>query len=131
MRTGPPWYSPFAIPGVDSLANLGEHFVHAEDVRRAQQGWAPRELPADLDAELWRTMCSRGGMVFRRCPVGVVLATPDGRRHVVKDGSPAATLTGAPGELVLYAFGRGAHALVELTGEDDAVARVRDLNLGV
>ena len=33
-------YSPFKI--LDPVANMGEMFIHHEDVRRAQTGWEPR-----------------------------------------------------------------------------------------
>ena len=129
VRTGPPRLSMFALPGVDAAANLAEHFVHAEDVRRAQEGWRPRELDAGFDAALWKLITSRAGMFFRRSPVGVVIEAPGGRRHVVKNASPTVTLTGAPGELVLYAFGRTDHAVIEISGDADAVARFRKLRL--
>ena len=37
-------------------------------------------------------------------------------------GEPDVTITGPPGELMLYAFGRESHALVETEGPADAVA---------
>src|ERR1700729_2790321 len=43
IRTGPPRFSIFGIPGVDAKANFAEYFVHHEDVRRGQQDWQPRE----------------------------------------------------------------------------------------
>ena len=46
LRT-PPWWSPVSNPLVDGLANTGEFFIHHEDARRGQDGWAPRELTAD------------------------------------------------------------------------------------
>ncbi|MGH3380899.1 MAG: TIGR03085 family metal-binding protein, partial [Actinoallomurus sp.] len=56
LRQGPPAWSPFAVPGVDAAANTAEFFVHHEDVRRAQAGWAPRELPAAFEDDLWRRL---------------------------------------------------------------------------
>ncbi|MET7798794.1 TIGR03085 family metal-binding protein, partial [Streptomyces decoyicus] len=44
IRTGPPRMSPFALKQVDEASNTVEFYVHAEDVRRAQPDWAPREL---------------------------------------------------------------------------------------
>src|SRR4051794_40043338 len=35
IRSGPPWWSPLRLPGVDDRANTMEFFVHHEDVRRA------------------------------------------------------------------------------------------------
>ena len=42
VASGPPVYSPFKL--LDSVANLGEMFIHHEDVRRAVDGWQPRVL---------------------------------------------------------------------------------------
>src|SRR4051812_675588 len=44
VRSGPPKWSPMAIPQVDQLLNSLEYFVHHEDIRRAAPGWEPREL---------------------------------------------------------------------------------------
>ena len=42
IASGPPLYSPFKI--LDPVANMGEMFIHHEDVRRAQADWEPRSL---------------------------------------------------------------------------------------
>ncbi len=42
IASGPPLYSPFKI--LDPVANMGEMFIHHEDVRRAKAGWEPRPL---------------------------------------------------------------------------------------
>jgi uncharacterized protein (TIGR03085 family) len=74
-----PWWSLVSNPLTDELVNLAEFFIHHEDVRRAQPGWQPRELPADLQAGLWRRV--RGGLArlaLRRFPATVgVRATFD------------------------------------------------------
>jgi uncharacterized protein (TIGR03085 family) len=131
VADGPPLLSGFALPGVDASANLTEHFVHCEDVRRARPGWAPRELAPGLQDALWKLVQARAGMFFRRSRVGLLLATPDGRRQVAVDKEPSVTLTGEPAELTLYAFGRTAHARVEFDGPPDAVATFRKTPLGV
>ena len=41
LRSGPPLWSPFRVPAFDRLGNGGELFVHHEDVRRGEPGWAP------------------------------------------------------------------------------------------
>lgn len=125
VRTGPPALSLFAAPGVDAAVNLGEHLVHAEDVRRAVAGWQPRELPADREDAVWKAVSTRGRLFFRRSPVGVTLRTPDGRSAVARAGEPTVVVTGKPSELLLQAMGRGDHAVVEITGSPDAVARFR------
>ncbi|MFD9127983.1 TIGR03085 family metal-binding protein [Kitasatospora sp. NPDC059571] len=124
FRAGPPALSPFALPGADAAANLVEYFVHAEDVRRAGPQWqpdGPQEAPAE---ELWRRLPALARFEARpRTPVGLVLARPDGRTvAVTRPGSPVVTVTGEPGELVLFAFGRGARAAVTAHGPDTALA---------
>lgn len=131
FRAGPPRFSPFALPGLDASANLVEHVVHHEDVRRAQPGWQPRELPEHLRRALWRVVSTRGRVLYRHARVGVVLVVPDGPRRQVRRGRVSVVLTGPAEELLLHAFGRTGHALVEVAGPDDAVAVFRGTPLGV
>ncbi|WP_416562847.1 TIGR03085 family metal-binding protein [Nocardia testacea] len=126
IRTGPPWWSP--LRPVDAIANLGEMFVHHEDVRRASPGWEPRELPAEDQQRLWATVRKMGKMAYRKSPVPVELATPEGERARIVDGAgPVVTLTGAPSELLLHAFGRD-QVRIDSSGEPDAVRQVLELD---
>lgn len=132
VETGPPLLSAFSLPGADAAANLTEHFVHCEDVLRAQPGWTtPRPLDPGLADALWKVVSARGRLMFRKSRVGVVLAAPDGRRSVVVDRTPSVTLTGEPGELVLYAFGRTGHARVTIDGDPDSIRAFSGTPLGV
>ncbi|MBO0892359.1 MAG: TIGR03085 family protein, partial [Acidothermales bacterium] len=107
VRTGPPRWSPLAIPAVDGAVNTVEYFVHHEDVRRAQPGWEPRELSAQQQETLWRRLRSMSRLLLRRAAVGVALRRPDGAIWRARGGGSYVTLAGPPAELVLYAFGRG------------------------
>jgi uncharacterized protein (TIGR03085 family) len=131
IATGPPRTSPFALPGVDDLANRTEFLIHTEDVRRGQPGWRPRDLDDQVQDDVWTSLRRGGRMMFRRAPVAVVLATPDGRRQAVAGDGPHVTLTGEPVELLLYAAGRGRAAEVRVEGPDDAVRRFREMRLGL
>jgi uncharacterized protein (TIGR03085 family) len=131
IETGPPWTSPFALPGVDAAVNLSEHFVHCEDVRRAGAGWQPRQLADGLPEALWSALASRGRMLFRRAPSGLTLATPDGRSARISTGDADLTLIGEPAELTLYAFGRREQALVEIEGDAAAQQQLRDARFGI
>lgn len=131
FRCGPPRLSPYALPGVDARVNLVEHFVHLEDVLRAQPGWAPREIPARQREALWRVVSGQGAVLYRHSPVGVVLVVPDGPRRRVRKADVSVVLTGPPEELLLHALGRTGHARVELSGPEDAVARFRGTPLGL
>jgi uncharacterized protein (TIGR03085 family) len=132
LRNGPPRLSPFSIPKVDELVNTMEFFIHHEDIRRAQPGWRARELGDRLERTLWSMLATPGKALTKQAPVGVSVqnATTGGVR-VLKEGTPAVTVEGAPGELALFLFGRGAQAHVELLGDPDAVARLRDADLGL
>lgn len=122
FRSGPSGLAWTRLPGIDARANVGEYFVHAEDVRRAQPGWEPRVLSRDVERALWRQVTGVGRLRYRHAPVGVVLVVPDGPRRGVHRGADSVTLTGAPGELLLHVFGRTEHARVVVGGSSAAVA---------
>lgn len=130
VRGGPPAWWPTRIPAVDKLVNSIELFVHHEDARRGQDGWEPRAPDATRDATLWSGLRRAGRMTLRRSPVGLVLRRPDGEEIVVRRGPGTVTVTGEPGELLLFAFGRDA-ARVGFEGDQAAIAAVRGLNRGL
>ncbi|MEU7639359.1 MULTISPECIES: TIGR03085 family metal-binding protein [unclassified Streptomyces] len=131
IRTGPPKMSPFALKQIDEASNTVEFYVHAEDVRRAQPDWAPRVLDPVFEDALWTRLERAARVLGRKAPVGVVLRRPDGQTAVAHRGTPVVTVTGEPGELTLFAFGRMEAAKVELDGEKDAVAKLLEAQLGV
>ncbi|MCE4944506.1 MULTISPECIES: TIGR03085 family metal-binding protein [Streptomyces] len=131
IRTGPPKMSPFALKQIDEASNTVEFYVHAEDVRRAQPDWTPRELDPVFADALWTRLERAARVLGRKAPVGVVLRRPDGQTVVAHRGAPVVTVTGEPGELTMFAFGRLDAAKVELDGEQDAVAKLRAAKLGV
>ncbi|MGW0559063.1 TIGR03085 family metal-binding protein [Streptomyces sp. NPDC003016] len=131
IRTGPPRMSLYALKQVDEAANTVEFYVHAEDVRRAQPDWTPRELDAVFANALWSRIEKMARVLGRKSPVGMVLRRPDGQTAVAHRGTPVVTVTGEPGELVLFAFGRQDVARVELEGDKDAIARLQDAKLGI
>jgi uncharacterized protein (TIGR03085 family) len=109
--------------------NVLEYFVHLEDARRAN-GLEPRQLDPELDATLWR-MLRLGARRYLR-PLrgfGVRGETPDGREAVLRKGFPEATITGAPGEILLYMMGRKDAARVKLSGSEMAVAALGNARL--
>jgi uncharacterized protein (TIGR03085 family) len=131
IRTGPPRLSPFALKQIDEAANTVEFFVHAEDIRRAHPDWAPREIDPVLADALWKRLERGARLLSRKSPVGLVLRRPDGQTVVAHRGSPVVTVTGEPGELTLFAFGRQDAARVETEGDKDAIAKVHEAKLGV
>lgn len=132
VRSGPPRWSPTRVDSVDRVANTIEFFVHHEDVRRAVDGWTPRELDDELTDDLHAALARAVRLLARRAPVGVVLKPTDGRAPIVaKKGEPMVTVRGAVPEIVLFIYGRSAHAQVELVGDPDDVDALRGTNFGV
>jgi uncharacterized protein (TIGR03085 family) len=120
LRIGPPKWSPLRRPGADRIGNTHEFFVHYEDVRRCRDSWEPRQLNAEAEADIWRVVRWFGRRAFRPSPVGVLLRWSD-QSFRAKRGTPEVTVSGPPGELLLYAFGRKDHARVDLHGDRSAV----------
>ncbi|MGW7469941.1 TIGR03085 family metal-binding protein [Streptomyces xantholiticus] len=130
IRTGPPRMSLYGIKQIDEAANTVEFFVHAEDVRRAQPEWTPRTLDRVFENVLWSRLEKAARLLCRKSPVGLVLRRSNGQTVVAHKGTPVVTVTGEAGELTLFAFGRQEAARVDLDGDKDAVARLRDTKLG-
>jgi|SRR5271166_1108846 len=131
IRSGPP-VGFFRIGWVRGLANLNEFFVHHEDVRRAN-GQGPRSLTPAMDAAVWRNVRRSGRYLSRRlhgCGLEIEWAGTN-ERVTVQPGSPAARLSGLPGELLLYVFGRQSAVHVEVSGPPEAVAAVHRTHFGM
>ncbi|MEU7030960.1 TIGR03085 family metal-binding protein [Streptomyces sp. SBR177] len=126
IRTGPPRMSPFTIKQVDEGANVVEFYVHAEDVRRAQPDWSPRELDPVFADALWSRLEKSARLLGRKVPVGLVLRRPNGQTVVAHRGTPVVTVSGEPGELTMYLFGRQDAAKVAMEGDQAAVERLRE-----
>jgi uncharacterized protein (TIGR03085 family) len=131
IRTGPPRLSPFSIKQVDEASNTVEFYVHAEDVRRAAPDWTPRVIDPVFADTLWARLERVARLAGRKAPVGLVLRRPNGQTAVARKGSPVVTVTGEPGELTLFTFGRQDAAQVEVEGDKDAVARLYAAKLGL
>ncbi|MFB7500957.1 TIGR03085 family metal-binding protein [Streptomyces sp. NPDC056161] len=126
IRTGPPRFSPFQLKQIDEAANTVEFYVHTEDVRRAQPDWTPRELDPVFQEALWSRLERTARLLGRGVPTGLVLRRPDGQTAVAHRGAPVVTATGEPSELLLFAFGRQRAAKVELAGDENAIAELRE-----
>lgn len=139
FRQGPPRWSPYALPKVGDLLNTAELFIHHEDIRRSQEGWEPRPLPAAHQAQLWSTVRAAGRTLTRRAPVGVLAEAAGaagatgaaGGAAVLRDGVDPVTVRGLPGEILLFLFGRQQQAQVQLAGSDTGVAALRQASLGL
>ena len=147
IRSGPPRFSLFGIPGADGKLNFAEYFVHHEDVRRAQPDWEPRDLDDGLTEAIWSQL-SQARLMLRKVPVGIEFArddigqrteqrteqrTDDQRavRMTVRPRTPMVTVIGPPAELLMWAFGRGTAARVRLDGAEADVAALNQARWGV
>ena len=131
IRSGPP-VGFFRIGWVRALANLNEFFVHHEDIRRANRR-GPRSLTPAMDAALWRNVHRGSRYLSRRlhgCGLEIEWAGTN-ERMMARPNEPTARLSGPPGELLLYIFGRQAAAQVEVSGPPDAVAALQRTHFGM
>lgn len=128
VASGPPVYSPFAV--LDPLVNVAEMFIHHEDVRRAGTSWEPRTLDDQTARALARQVAQFARMTLGKSPARVSLATPDGKVLATAGSGSPVTVTGEPGELLLFAAGREP-ARVRFDGDDDVVAALRAARRGL
>ena len=122
VASGPPVYSPFKL--LDAVANLGEMFIHHEDVRRAVDGWQPRVLDSSTAKPLRRQLGLMSRLMLTKMPAQVVLRTPAGEQIARVGRGDAVVVTGEPQELLLFVAGRDAVRL-EFDGDPQAIAAVQ------
>jgi uncharacterized protein (TIGR03085 family) len=128
IASGPPLYSPFKI--LDPVANMGEMFIHHEDVRRAQTSWEPRPLDDATVKALGRGLPIMARLTLAKAPARVSLRTPQGKDLVTLGRGRALTVTGEPQELLLFISGRDAVRL-EFDGDAALVQGVRTSRRGL
>ena len=117
VRSGPPRWLPTAWPPVAAVVDSAEYAIHHEDVRRAQPGWAPRELPREAQDLLWGNVVLFGRAAVGRVPGALVLRRSDapGVQRRYGSGTPETVVEGEPLELLLWASGREDVARVEIS----------------
>ncbi|HEX4493584.1 MAG TPA: TIGR03085 family metal-binding protein [Acidimicrobiia bacterium] len=132
VRSGPP-RGFFRLGWVRRVANLNEFFVHHEDVRRANGRVAPRVHPPGEEDALWKNAVHARWLLARRLrDVSLELAWPDADRVVRTRGDrPIVRVSGPPGELLLFLFGRVDAAAVDITGPSEAVEAVQITHFGM
>lgn len=122
LASGPPAYSP--LRWLNRVANVHELFVHHEDIRRAAPGWAPRALDGRTNHALRRLTQFFAPVLIPGVPAQVTLRAPDGAVLASFGAGPQVTVIGAPGELLLFAFGRN-EIRVDIRGDADVIEAVR------
>lgn len=122
FRGGAPLWSFFGVPVVGDWLNLVEFFVHHEDVRRAREKWEPRPENAALEDAIFTCLRLGARLLFRKCPVGVLLRSAGRDDIVARKGESSVVLVGLPTELSLVAYGRPSDvARVVIQGSPDDV----------
>ena len=124
VRRGPP----LLLRPFDGAMNTVEYFIHVEDLRRAQEGWEPRDISPELADALWARV-GPGGMA-KKVGATIVLTSP-GRAEKRSGTGPVLTLAGDPGELTLFGAGRQGAARVEISGDPALANQLRAAALGV
>jgi uncharacterized protein (TIGR03085 family) len=131
LRT-PGFFTPAAIPAVDRAFNTLEYFVHHEDLRRAQSGWAARDLPESAQSALWRAISMAGKGLVRKTGEPVELRRTDtSETAVLARGEEPVLIAGLPSELVMFLFGRDQHRDLHFSGTPERVGRLRSAKLGI
>jgi uncharacterized protein (TIGR03085 family) len=128
VASGPPLYSPFKV--LDPVVNMGEMFIHHEDVRRAQSNWEPRPLDDATVKALGRGLPLMARLTLAKAPATVSLRTPQGKELASAGRGPGLTITGEPAELLLFISGRDAVRL-DFDGEPALVDAVRSARRGL
>ncbi|HIW92156.1 MAG TPA: TIGR03085 family protein [Candidatus Corynebacterium avicola] len=121
-RNGPPVWNPMKL--ADKFINLGENFVHHEDVRRGGGEHTPRDLPTATREALWTLVTQGARGMIRSSGATVKLVRTDGDGSVtVGSGEPEVTVSGDAGEIVLWVYGRDKAADVTVEGPVERVKR--------
>lgn len=129
LRNGMPL---LARRGPMASLNVPEHFIHHEDVRRAN-GEEPRtDLDGELVDVLWTNLARAGRFGMRKVKgIGVEAVTLEGTRARLRKGEPLVGIVGPGPEITLFCSGRKDAARVELDGPDDAIAILRAASFGI
>lgn len=108
-------------PAADAAMNTIEYFVHCEDVVRADSAREPRVERREVQERIWADLIKRARtMVGKDYKDGLVLEAPGYSPVAVTVVAPPAgqvakVLSGEPGELLLYLFGREEAAQVKVS----------------
>lgn len=128
----PPVWSPARLGPFEAMVNPVELYVHHEDIRRARDAWAPRQLDSGDETLLWRVLHVLGRALVARAGLPIDIERTDAEgRTTLKGGHGGVILRGKPSELVLYLYGRREVAEVEVDGSPAAVEKLREARLGL
>ncbi|KUI46257.1 hypothetical protein AU198_18835 [Mycobacterium sp. GA-1199] len=128
VASGPPLYSPFKL--LDPVANMGEMYIHHEDVRRAQSGWEPRPLDNSTISALTRSLPLMAKMTLAKAPARMTLKTPQGKVLATAGKGQPLTVVGEAQELLLFISGRD-EVRLDFDGDPATVEAVRGNRRGL
>jgi uncharacterized protein (TIGR03085 family) len=130
FEDGPKQFSPFAIPGIDNLANSFEFLVHHEDLLRAQPNYVARVF-VDLDKKLlWKRFTQSGRLFLRKAKVGIIAKSDQGV-FTIKSGNSCVTMEGDVVDLILYSFGRKSAANIKFEGDEESIRILEETKFGL
>ena len=128
----PAVWAPARLPQLDRALNTLEFFVHHEDIRRAQPGWAPRELTVGEQKQLWKAIGYAGRGLVRPSGVPVAIRWEEtGVETTLRRGERPVMVTGDPGEITLFLFGRDQMSGLAFDGPPPHVTKLRHAGLGI
>ncbi|GAA1137526.1 TIGR03085 family metal-binding protein [Nesterenkonia lutea] len=118
-EAGPPIFFPQNFPPLNDMMNTAEFYIHTEDVLRAQPDFDPQN-PRPISEKLRNRLWKQGALMFPMAARGakqrITFASPGyGTTTSGPASAPQRRITGAPEELLLWAFGREEKAQVEIT----------------
>ena len=131
VRRPAPW-APARLPRLDQLLNTLEFFVHHEDIRRALPGWTPRELTVGEQKQVWKAIGYAGRGLVRPAGVPVAIRWEEtGVETTLRRGERPVMVTGDPGEIALFLFGRDQVSGLAFDGPPPHVTKLRHAGLGI
>jgi uncharacterized protein (TIGR03085 family) len=129
FRAGPGRFS--LVGAADRLSGQGELLIHHEDLRRAQDGWVPRRLPAPTAAQAWRAVSLMAPLAMH-VQADVTLVSPQGGRRVrSRRAEGSLRVHGEVLELLLWVSGRDEVARVLVHGEPPALRALQEGRRGL
>lgn len=129
FRTAPGPLSP--IGRLDALSGQAELLIHHEDLRRAQDGWEPRRIPAAQAEDAWRAVGLMAPLAMS-VRADVTLVSPlGGRRLRARRSAGSLRVHGEPLELLLWVSGRDQVARVQVHGEPAALRALQEGRRGL
>jgi uncharacterized protein (TIGR03085 family) len=130
IRSGP--RGVFRLGWLRRVPNLNEFFVHHEDVRRANGG-RRRDFDSAMNQALWSNVrCAAWYLARRSRGTGLeIVDALSGQTVRARRGKATVRISGEPGELTLYLFGRQTVAEVDIDGPASAIALLAAAKIGL